>query len=139
MSVPKACQRPGGSRPAASPINDFNLRTLRKYFIRHMQKPKCNQKHLFRGLVVLRVFNDGQTFIEQVQHIRLGHDAPQSMLIEQARTPICLPLPFAFILSKYQLVRITLRFEAPTTAFSPCLRARSHKAADMSVEQFTQN
>jgi hypothetical protein len=134
MSVPKACQRPGGSGPAAPPINDFNLRTLRKYFIRHMQKPKCNQKHLFRGLVVLRVFNDGQTFIEQVQYIRLGHDAPQSMLIEQARTPIC--LPFAFILSKYHLI---LRFEAPTTAFSPCLRARSHKVADMSVEQFTQN
>jgi hypothetical protein len=96
MSVPKACQRPGGSRPAASPINDFNPRTSRKYFICHLQKPKCNQKHPFSGLVVLRVLDDAQTFIEQGQHIRLGQDAPQSPLIDQARAPICLPLLLIF-------------------------------------------
>jgi hypothetical protein len=119
MSVPKACQRPGGSRPAASAISDFNLRTLRKYFIRHLQKPKCDQKHPFCGLVIPCVLDDAQTFIEHVQHIRLGHDAPQGTEIEQkvGETTIG-PL---------------------MAASSPRLRAGSHKVADMSVKQFTQN
>jgi hypothetical protein len=42
------------------------------------------------------VLDDAQTFIEQGQHIRLGHDAPQSPLIDQARAPICLPLLLIF-------------------------------------------
>jgi hypothetical protein len=42
------------------------------------------------------VLDDAQTFIEHVQHIRLGHDAPQSTEIEQTRAPICLPSRLIF-------------------------------------------
>jgi hypothetical protein len=49
-------------------------------FVRHLQKPACNQKHAFGCPIIGRLFDDTQALIVEVQHIRVSHDAPMGLV-----------------------------------------------------------